>query len=272
MIDFEAQIVKAMWSIMRIHGPPAAAKSLQSCPTLCDPIDGSPPGSPVPGILQARTLEWVAISFSSAWKWKLKVKSLSRVQPSATPWTAAFQAPLSMGFSRQEYCSGVPLPSPKWSWSLYNINKCYLGWLRSQGCQGLWRKVVEIIVIKNWLRVYWCEGLLCLHFSLAFNYVGLEVNLSQVLGAVNVICGQCFPCFSSYVREGKDADIRRVSASFPGGPVAGTTPSSARLGVRSLVGSLDSTCLKAKHTDTHTHTHTHTHTQQKQHCKHAKKT
>ena len=90
---------------------PAAAKSLQSCPTLCDPIDGSPPGSAVPGILQARTLEWVAISFSSAWKWKMKVKLLSRVPLLATPWTAAYQAPLSMGFSRQEYCSGVPLPS-----------------------------------------------------------------------------------------------------------------------------------------------------------------
>ena len=80
----------------------AAAKSLQSCPTLCDPIDGSTPGCPVPGILQARTLEWVAISFSTAWKWKVKVKSLSRVRPSATPWTAAFQAPPPMGFSRQE--------------------------------------------------------------------------------------------------------------------------------------------------------------------------
>ena len=90
----------------------AAAKSLQSCPTLCDPIDSSPPGSPAPGILQARTLEWVAISFSNAWKWKVKVKSLSRVRPSATPWTAAFQAPPSMGFSRQEYWSGVPLPPP----------------------------------------------------------------------------------------------------------------------------------------------------------------
>ena len=78
----------------------AAAKSLQSCPTLCDP--GSPPGSPVPGILQARTLEWVAISFSNAWKWKVKVKSLSCVRLLATPWTAAHQAPLSMGFSRQE--------------------------------------------------------------------------------------------------------------------------------------------------------------------------
>ena len=90
----------------------AAAKLLQSCLTLCDPIDGNTPGSPVPGILQARTLEWVAISFSNAWKWKVKVKSLSRVRPSATLWTAAFQAPLSMGFSRQEYWSGVPLPSP----------------------------------------------------------------------------------------------------------------------------------------------------------------
>ena len=91
----------------------AAAKSLQSCPTLCDPIDSSPPGSSVPGILQARTLEWVAISFSNAWKGKVKVKSLSRVQLLATPWTAAYQAPPSMGFSRQEYWSGVPLPSPK---------------------------------------------------------------------------------------------------------------------------------------------------------------
>ena len=89
-----------------------AAKSLQSCLTLCDPIDGSPPGSPIPGILQARILEWVAISFSNAWKWKLKVKSLSRVLLLATPWTAAYQASPSMGFSRQEYWSGVPLPSP----------------------------------------------------------------------------------------------------------------------------------------------------------------
>ena len=91
----------------------AAAKSLQSCPTLCDPIDGSPSGSPVPGILQARTLEWVAISFSNAWKWKVKLKSLSRVRLLATSWTAAYQAPPSMGFSRQEYWSGVPLPSPR---------------------------------------------------------------------------------------------------------------------------------------------------------------
>ena len=88
-----------------------AAKSLQSCPTLCNPRDGSPPGSPVPGILQARRLEWVEISFSNAWKWKVKVKSLSRVRLLVTPWTAAHQAPPSMGFSRQEYWSGVTLPS-----------------------------------------------------------------------------------------------------------------------------------------------------------------
>ena len=92
---------------MFLYSAAAAAKSFQSCPTLCDPIDGSPPGSPVPGILQARTLEWVAISFSNAWKWKVKVKLLSRVWLLATPWTAAHQAPLSMGFSRQEYWSGM---------------------------------------------------------------------------------------------------------------------------------------------------------------------
>ena len=90
----------------------AAAKSLQSCPTLCDPIDGSPPGFTFPGIFQARPLEWVAISFSNAWKWKVKVKFLSRVWLLVTPWTAANQGPPSMGFSRQEYWSGVPLPSP----------------------------------------------------------------------------------------------------------------------------------------------------------------
>ena len=90
----------------------AAAKSLQSCPTLCDPIDGSPPGSPVPGILQARTLEWVAISFANACKWKVKGKALSRVWLSATPRPAAHQAPPALGFSRREHWSGVPLPSP----------------------------------------------------------------------------------------------------------------------------------------------------------------
>ena len=103
----------SLWSTQSKALAAAAAKSLQSCPTLRDPIDGSPPGSPVPGVLQARTLEWVAFSFSSAWKWKGKVKSLNHVQLLVTPWTAAYQAPPSMGFSRQEYWSGVPLPSPE---------------------------------------------------------------------------------------------------------------------------------------------------------------
>ena len=100
----------------------AAAKLLQSCLALCNPREGSPPGSPVPGILQARTLEWVAISFSCTWKWKVKVKSLSCVRLLSTPWTAAYQAPPSMRFSREEYWSRVPLPSPEaqvknvWGW------------------------------------------------------------------------------------------------------------------------------------------------------------
>ena len=85
---------------------------VSQCPTLCDPIDGSPPGSSVPGILQARTLEWVASAFSNAWKWQVKVKSLSRVWLFVTPWTTAYQAPPSMRFSRQEYWSGLPVPSP----------------------------------------------------------------------------------------------------------------------------------------------------------------
>ena len=110
------------WDCFLIY---AAAKSLQSCPTLCDPIDGSLPGSSVPGILQARTLEWVAISSSNAWKWKVKVKSFSRVGLLATPWTAAYQSPPSMGFSRQEYWSGVPLPSPFLSIKWHNF-LCHL--------------------------------------------------------------------------------------------------------------------------------------------------
>ena len=119
----------------------AAAKSLQSCPTLCDPIDGSPPGSPIPGTLQARTLEWVAISFSNAWKWKVKVKSLSRARLCVTPWTAAYQAPPSMGFSRQEYWSGVPLPSlsvsgtwPQFTSSIALIKRLTLPWQKQQRC------------------------------------------------------------------------------------------------------------------------------------------
>ena len=109
---FVFMLTYTFFQIVSVIGHYAAAESRQSCPTLCDPIDGSPPGSPVPGTLQARTLGWVTISFSNAWKWKVKVKSLSRVWLFATPWTAAFQAPPPMGFSRQEYWSGVPVPSP----------------------------------------------------------------------------------------------------------------------------------------------------------------
>ena len=90
----------------------AAAKSLQSCPTLCDPIDRSPPGSAIPGILQARTLKWVAISFSNVGKWKVKVLVTQSCPTFATPWTVTHQAALSMGFPRQEYWNGLPFPSP----------------------------------------------------------------------------------------------------------------------------------------------------------------
>ena len=99
----------------------------QSCPTLCDPRDGSPPGSPIPGILQARTLERVAVSFSNAWKWKVKVKLLSRVWLFVTSWTATYQVPPSVGFSRQEYWSGVPLPSP-FLWLVGGKARIFFNW------------------------------------------------------------------------------------------------------------------------------------------------
>ena len=117
----------------------AAAKLLQSCPTLCDPTDGSPPGSPVPGILQARTLEWVAIYISNAQKWKVKVKSLGRVLFIATPWTAAYQAALSMGFSRHLcpkhqplfICHGLPNLYPVETFLLSSKSICHLDSLPS---------------------------------------------------------------------------------------------------------------------------------------------
>ena len=132
----------------------AIAKSLQSCPTLCDPIDGSPPGSPIPGILQARTLEWVAISFSNAWKWKVKGKSLSHVRPSATPWTAAYQAPPSMGFSRQEYWSGGPLSSPAlWLVHTLLIHLSDDGHLSCCHFWLLWIMLLWTFVCKLFIRV-----------------------------------------------------------------------------------------------------------------------
>ena len=133
----------------------AAAKSLQSCPTLCDPIDGSPQGSPVPGILQARTLEWIAISLSNAWKWKVKMESLSRVRLFPTPWTAPHQAPLSMGFSRQEYWSGSPLPSPITSLRGKKILKCSIWKTRSREKQKgrKWAQdhLLKAISVSFWL-------------------------------------------------------------------------------------------------------------------------
>ena len=139
----------------------AAAKSRQSCRTLCNPIDGSPPGSPVPGILQARTLEWVAISFSNAWKWK-KVKSLSRVWLLATPWTAAHQGPPSMGFSRQGYWNRVPLPSPG---RPLNHFRCYDSsywlssldeweWFASDWCGSLLRVLLLQFLEEHHLKLW----------------------------------------------------------------------------------------------------------------------
>ena len=156
----------------------AAAKSRQSCPTLCDPINGSPPGSPVPGILQARTLEWVAISFSSAWKWKVKVKSLSRVWLLATPWTVAYLAPPSVGFSRRKYWSGVPLPS------LPSSATCYLS-----------------VTLSKWLYLsdLWNEG------SNTIISDGLLWGLKMVIYIKDLAsCTECILCmldlssFSSY--------------------------------------------------------------------------
>ena len=139
-----------------------AAKLLQSCPTLCDPIDGSPPGSPIPGILQARTLEWAAISFSSAWKWKVKVKTLSHVQLFANPWTVAHQAPPSMGFPRQEYWSGLPLPSPDgilerpnlFFYFLKLFNKAFYFVLEYSQLATLWQSQVDSKGTLPYIHMY----------------------------------------------------------------------------------------------------------------------
>ena len=140
---WEAYLCCNNWNpAQRKNAAAAAAKSLKSCPTLWDPIDGSPLGSSISGILQARILEWVAISFSNAWKWKVKVKSLSRARLFSTPWTAADQAPPSMGFSRQEYWSGLPLPSPQRKNSspyfCYGPGICQLA-----GFISCWRREIE---------------------------------------------------------------------------------------------------------------------------------
>ena len=140
----------------------AAPKSLRSCPTLCDPIDGSPPGSPVPGILQARTLEWVAISVCNAWKWKVKVKSLSRVRLLVTPWTAAYQAPPSMGFSRQEYRSGSPVHVGNFIYDFSAFSKSKL---------NVWKLSVHVLLKPSW------ENFQC-YFSSVWNECNCVVSLN----------------------------------------------------------------------------------------------
>ena len=169
------------WTIKKA----AAAKSLQSCPTLCDPIDGSPPGSPVPGILQARTLEWVAISFSNAWKWKVKVKSLSHVRLLATPWSAAYKAPPSMGFSRQEYWSGLPLPYPKEGWKKKKERKKAEHQRNDSFELWCWRKLLRVSltartsnqsILKEINPEYSCEGLMLKLKLQSFGYLMRRVD------------------------------------------------------------------------------------------------
>ena len=165
----------------------AAAKSLQWCLTLCNPIDGSPPGSSVPGILQARTLEWVAISFSSAWKWKVKVKSLSRVRLLATPWTAAHQAPPSLGFSRQEYWSGVPLPSLilKYSWRTVIFSfTCTAWWL-----SDTYYMYLSQILFPSWFTEWWAElpVLYCRSLLVIYcKYSSVFMSVSQIIFPLHV--------------------------------------------------------------------------------------
>ena len=156
-MDRDGRIFWAQRAACNSQTHAAAAKSLQSCPTLCDPIDGSPPGSFIPRILQARTLEWLAISFSNASKWKVKVKSLSRVRLFATPWTAAYQAPLFMGFSRQEW--GV-----EWGAIAFSTNTCEeppmdLTCLEWRVCAGKWKRGTETDK-QEWIVSfsYWSLG------------------------------------------------------------------------------------------------------------------
>ena len=151
-------------------------KSLQSCPTLCNPIDSSPPGSAIPGILQARTLEWVAISFSNAWKWKVRVKSLSRVWLFATPWTAAHQAPLSMGFSRQENWSGVPLPSPTYVYS--HTHTFCLIYLAFQNFILFFQNY--LLIRLCWVLVVACGSFSCGMLLVSMGSFGLVQLLSHV--------------------------------------------------------------------------------------------
>ena len=171
---FQARVLE--WGAIAFSAPSpsaaaaaAAAKSLQSCPTLWDPIDSSLPGSAIPGILQVRILEWVAISFSNAWKWKVKVKSLSRVWLVVTPWIAAYQAPPSMGFSKQEYWSGVPLLSP------LQVHLCYCKW---QNFVLLWLSSIPLYISTSSLSIH-----LLMDTEAASTSRPLQIMLLWTLGA-----------------------------------------------------------------------------------------
>ena len=178
----------------------AAAKSLQSYPTLCDPRDSSPPGSPVPGVLQARTLEWLAISFSNPWKWKVKLKSLSRVRLLATPWTAAYQAPPSMGFSRQECWSGVPLPSPISVLFDLNPNLCpylpvlWTGHLHLGIALGISHCLCKTELMDHLyvlLEMFSCTSVICVVTQTSYVGAELEVFLSLSLYSLPFFVVSC---------------------------------------------------------------------------------
>ena len=163
-IHFKISVYQVKYKMLLI----CYAKLLQSCPTLCDPIDSNPPGSAIPGILQARTLERVAISISSAWKWKVKVKKLSCARLLVTPWTAAYQAPRSMGPSRQEYWSGVSLPSP-----VVNIPPDIFLYDASSTHTTLWRALHQTSVFLIW----------CLHVHITNTHdIRLMAKASGIFG------------------------------------------------------------------------------------------
>ena len=164
----------------------AAAKSLQLCPTLCNPIDGSPSGSLSLGFSRARILEWVAISFSNAWKWKVKVKSLSRARLLATAWIAAYQAPPSMGFSGQEYWSGVPLAASQVVSKLTMVeNTAHKPWRTPKRNSWTWNGL--LIKTKDFLGGYSLSiflGFQC--FSLCANDFSLILTLSNLFWILEV--------------------------------------------------------------------------------------
>jgi len=173
----------------------AAAKSLQSCPTLCDPIDSSPPGSAVSGILQARTLEWVAISFSNAWNWKVKVKSLSRVWLLVTPWTAAHQAPPSMGFSKQEYWSGVPLSSPRKTSNsaLLTTPKPLTVWITTNCGKFFKRWKYQTTWSASWE--------ICMQVKKQLLELDMEQRTGSTLGKEYVKAVYCHPAYLTYMQS-----------------------------------------------------------------------